>query len=96
MVYRFLSPHHIIVSEGFSAADAGIKLSLSDITILQMVALQPKEYIDDRISIASRLFYAPEVTRGDKKITSVADVWSLGAILYLIVMFDFKLGNFHW
>ena len=62
---------------------------------MQLVALQQQEYINDRISIVSRLFYAPEVKTGDKDVTSVADVWSLGAILYLIVMFDFKIANFN-
>ena len=62
---------------------------------MQLVALQQQDYVNDRISIASRLFYAPEVKSGEKNVTSVADVFSLGAILYLIVMFDFKIANFN-
>ena len=39
------------------------------------------------------MFLAPEIINGDDQITTKADIWSLGAILYLLVTGNIQMGT---
>ena len=40
---------------------------------------------DDKVCGSNRIFFAPEISDETAKVTPLVDVWSLGAILYVLI-----------
>ena len=63
-------------------------MTITDIATLQLIKFTDTNKIDSTFSKDNLLFLAPEVKESDfddVNLTSKADIWSLGAILYLII-----------
>lgn len=84
IVYKFLSPKHINITQGFLKEDP-ILLELADVAILQLVDIIDNVSLDDKICGLNSIFFAPEI-HGRKAVTPKADVWSIGAILYFLIV----------
>ena len=82
-----MSPKHIRVTAGFHGCvdDGGIRLNLMDLAIMQIIDCRSSTALDDIICGMNRKFFAPEVQDANVRVTHLADVWSLGAILYVLI-----------
>ena len=85
MVYKYLCPKNVIVTQGLSVGDSAIKLHISYIAMMQLIDVPEHLTIHNKMCGLNRLYMAPEVKEGHRQITPKADVWSTGVILYLIV-----------
>ena len=52
---------------------------------MQLMDCRKATDLDDKICGSNRVFFAPEVSEETAKVTPLADVWSLGAILYVLI-----------
>ena len=86
MVYKYLSPWNIIVTEGLHVMENDVKLRIADAAIMQLLDLTGTFSVK-KICGIDRCFIAPEILLKDPSIviTSKADVWSVGVILYIII-----------
>ena len=79
---RNLKPQSIVITEGFKPFSK-IKLKISDIaTSLLIQERNPEWYL--QVSGVDNLFIAPELYKKNEA-TPLNDVWSIGAILYLLI-----------
>ena len=87
IVYKYLSPKHIRVTGGFhdKVESDAIKLSIKDLALMQLLDCRGATALDDKICGSNRIFFAPEIKDEAAKVTPLADVWSLGAILYVLI-----------
>ena len=63
-------------------------MRIADIAIMQLIDIPHSVNINQNISDANRIFVAPELFEDGERscqITGKADVYSVGAILYLII-----------
>lgn len=84
MVFKCLTPEHIVITQGFRVIDPCIKLRIADIAINQILDLDRRQRYQDKVSGMDHIFIAPEV-RYQNVCTSKADTWSVGIILYLMI-----------
>ena len=86
MVYKYLSPKNLIVTEGLHVMENDVKLRIADAAIMQLLDLTGT-FSMKKICGIDRCFIAPEILLKDPSIviTSKADVWSVGVILYIII-----------
>ena len=86
MVYKYLSPWNVIVTEGLHVMENDVKLRIADAAIMQLLDLTGTFSVK-KICGIDRCFIAPEILLKDPSIviTSKADVWSVGVILYIII-----------
>ena len=84
LVYKYLAPQHIVVTQGVSVLDPAIELHISNIAIMQMLDIAKKNQ-KYKISGLNNVFFAPELKSGGNA-TAKADIWSVGVILYMIVV----------
>ena len=54
--------------------------------MMQLIDCPSSIQLDDKICGMNRIFYAPEIQNEKLKLTPLADVWSVGAILYLMIV----------
>ena len=72
-----------------------IKLKISDLAIMQLIDLQSSQSrVAESMSGINKMFVAPEI-RDEGRLTIKADTWSLGAILYLLVVGEFRTSRKH-
>ena len=86
MVYKYLAPSHIVVTEGLSMQDEIIKLRITDVAIMQFLDLTDNFNVN-KICCVDRCFLAPELLLSNPSVivSPKADVWSIGVILYIMV-----------
>ncbi len=81
IVHRDVTPHNILLA---SQSSGGIVPKLADFGIAKEVALEASSRItDDGTLLGTPLFMSPEQMRAERAIDGRADVWSVGACLYL-------------
>ena len=86
MVYKYLCPKNVIVTQGLSVGDSAIKLHISYIAMMQLIDVPEHLTIHNKMCGLNRLYMAPEVKEGHSQITPKADIWSFGVILYLMII----------
>ena len=90
MIYRYLTPASVIVTEGNHVIDNDIKVRITDVAIVQLLEFSGSFSVK-KIGGIDRSFLAPEIILSTNKqasfepITAKADVWSVGAILYVLI-----------
>ena len=52
---------------------------------MQLLDCRGATALDDKICGSNRIFFAPEIQDAATKVTPLVDVWSLGAILYVLI-----------
>lgn len=65
-----------------------MKVRVADIAIMQLIDIPHRVSIEQTISDVNRIFVAPELFEDDERscrITEKADIYSVGAILYLLI-----------
>lgn len=78
----------MVVSKGFFTNQGVIKVHLSDIAIMQLLDVPNPLCIDANICGSNRIYLAPEIIssrNSNDKITGKVDVYSVGAIMYLLI-----------
>ena len=87
MVFRYLSPKQVRVTGGFvSRIDINpIKVRIQNVALMQLIDCQSDIAQADKICAINRIFIAPEVKNEKSTVTEMADIWSIGAILYFLV-----------
>ena len=86
LVYKYLSPSNVIVTEGLHVMENVVTLRISDVAILQLLDLTGNFNVK-KICGIDRCFLAPELLLKDHgvEISTKADVWSVGVILYVLI-----------
>ena len=86
MVYKYLAPSNIIVTEGLQVIDENVRLRISDVAVMQLLDLTDKFSVK-KISCIDRCYLAPELLLNDPAavISAKTDVWSVGVILYIMI-----------
>ena len=83
IVHRDVTPNNILLA---AQSAGGIVPKLADFGIAKEVALEASSRItDDGTLLGTPLFMSPEQMRAEPNIDGRADVWSVGACLYLAV-----------
>ena len=86
IVYKYLSPKHVIVNHGLHIDQSSIDIQVTDVAVMQLIDVPEKlKMYEEKICGINRLFCAPEVQENSQNCTEKADVWSLGVILYFLV-----------
>ena len=86
LVYKYLSPKHVIVRHGLHIDDQSIKIRITDVAIMQLIDTRDAYSIADKVCGINHIFVAPEVHQSQGKLcTSKADIWSVGVILYILI-----------
>ena len=81
-----MSPKHIRVTEGFNISGGQpITLILKNIAVMQLIDCTSGVTFMEKICGMNRTFVAPEIEHNASKVTPLADVWSVGVILYVII-----------
>ena len=86
MVYKYLAPWNIIVTEGLHVMEDEVSLRIADVAIMQFLDLTTSFNVK-KICGIDRCFLAPELLLNDPSvaISPKADVWSVGVILYIMI-----------
>ena len=74
-----------MVKKGFIMTEP-IQLQLKDVTIMQIVDVLDNVTEEQKTCGFNRIFAAPEIdlSSSTQTVTEKADVWSIGAILYIL------------
>jgi len=84
MVYKYLSPKHVIVKHGLHIDESSIVIKITDVAMMQLIDVPEHLTLADKVCGINRIFVAPEV-QSNHGYTTRADIWSTGVILYLLV-----------
>ena len=86
MVYKYLTPSNVIVTEGMHVMENDVTLRITDVAIAQLLDLTGSFNVK-KICGIDRCFLAPELLLSDPSVivSPKADVWSVGVILYIMV-----------
>ena len=95
-MFKYLTPEHVCIVEGFLAMESSITLQISDIAAVQLLDRPRIMNLTDKISSFDKVFLAPELimANGALHATIKADIYSVGVILYFLVVkrFPFSKG----
>lgn len=86
IIFKYLSPKHIRVTSGFRIEGGEpIRLHLKNIAVMQLIDCASGVTYGEKICGMNSLFIAPEIENNISRVSEKADVWSLGATLYLLI-----------
>ena len=90
LVYKYLTPNDVIVTHGMHFSEATIKLRISHIAIMQLIDVSGHLTLGEKICGTNKVYIAPELLQKSQQqslsVSEKADVWSVGAILYMLVI----------
>ena len=91
MVYKYLTPSNVIVTEGMHVMENDVTLRITDVAIAQLLDLTGSFNVK-KICGIDRCFLAPELLLKNPyvPISPKADVWSVGVILYILITGEMK------
>ena len=86
MVYKYLTPSNVIVTEGMHVMENDVTLRIADVAIAQLLDLTGSFNVK-KICGIDRCFLAPELLLKDPyvPVSTKADIWSVGVILYILL-----------
>lgn len=85
IICKYLSPKHIGVMSGFKFKGDPIQLFIKNLAVLQLIDCTSGVPLSEKTCGLNNTFMAPEIEDISSVVTPLADVWSLGAILYSLV-----------